>query len=86
MYTRRYESKSGYDSKYQEKVQENEYTKGKYKIGQTIRSEERLVNNLYKIVQVIDKGNYNMYVAKNIKFDWTITLTDKDDYEIVEEK
>lgn len=85
MCTSRYESKSGYDSKYQEMVQENKYKKGKYKVGQLIRSEEKLDNNVYKVVQVIDKKIYNMYVAENLKFNWKITITDKEDYEIVEE-
>lgn len=62
----------------------NNFEKGKYKIGQVIKSEEDLINNLYKIDKVVDKGKYNMYIAKNIKFGWTLTITDKDDYEIVE--
>lgn len=81
---RRYKTKKGYDSTYQELVGENKYTKNRYKVGQVIKSKENLINNLYKIDNVVDKGKYNMYIAKNIKFGWTLTITDKDDYEIVE--
>lgn len=63
----------------------NKFKKGKYKINQLINSKEALKNSIYKIVQVIDKGDYNMYIAKNIRFNWILTLTDKDEYEVIGE-
>lgn len=67
----------------EEFIQMNKFRKDKYKIGQLIKTKEELKNKIYRIEQIIDKGQYNMYIAKNIKFGWTLTITDRDEYEII---
>ena len=61
----------------------NNFTKGKYKIGQIIKTNEKLIHNLYEIIEIIDKKYYNMYVAKNLKYGWKYDFTDMDELQII---
>lgn len=70
---------------YDQKIKSNKFIKGKYKLGQVIKSDEELINNEYIIVKVYDKGKYNMYEARNTKFNWRYDFTDMDDVRIKED-
>lgn len=39
---------------YDQKIKSNKFIKGKYKLGQVIKSDEELINNEYIIVKVYD--------------------------------
>ena len=71
---------------YEQKIKSNQFIKGKYKIGQVIKTNEGLINNEYTIVKLYDKGKYNLYESRNNKFNWRYDFTDMDNVKIKEEK
>lgn len=60
---------------------DNTYQKGKYHKGNMVYLKNGALYKLYKIVQVLDKGLYNMYLCERDEGSYTqrINITDKDD-------
>lgn len=59
----------------------NSYKKGKYQRGNMVYLNDGGLYKIYKIVQVIDKGLYNMYLCERNEKTYIhrINITDKDD-------
>lgn len=59
----------------------NNFTKGNYKIGDRVKILEYVYQNKeyinYKIIDILDKGSYNMYLCESKK-GFKTTFTDKD--------
>jgi len=60
---------------------ENNYKKGKYQRGNMVYLKDGTLYKIYKIVQVIDKGLYNMYLCERNEKSYThrTNITDKED-------
>lgn len=64
------------------KIKGNGFVKSNYKVGDKIQLLERYYSNAryvpVQIIDIIDKGTYNMYLCKNLKSGCKTTFTDKE--------